>query len=129
MASHGPGGHETSDVTAAPVVGAGIILLVFVSAVTLAVWFFMHAVAEPLVGPAAKGVEPEPAAPAPDSAAYPIEDWRGVAAAARDQIENVGWVDQAHGVVHIPIDHAMQLIVQRQLPTRPQPQPPAKGKK
>jgi len=35
-------------------------------------------------------------------------------------LHRYGWVDQQAGVVHIPIDRAMQLLVQRGLPTRPQ---------
>jgi len=32
-----------------------------------------------------------------------------------------GWVDRQNGVVHIPIYKAMDLLLQRGLPTRPQP--------
>jgi hypothetical protein len=35
-------------------------------------------------------------------------------------LNSYGWVDQSAGVVHIPIDRAMQLLAQRGLPTRPQ---------
>lgn len=35
-------------------------------------------------------------------------------------LNTYGWVDQKAGIVHIPIDRAMDLIVQRGLPTRPQ---------
>jgi hypothetical protein len=35
-------------------------------------------------------------------------------------LHSYGWVDQSAGVVHIPIDRAMQLLAQRGLPTRPQ---------
>lgn len=34
-------------------------------------------------------------------------------------LNSYGWVDQQTGVVRIPIDRAMQLLVQRGLPTRP----------
>lgn len=36
------------------------------------------------------------------------------------QLNTYGWVDQKAGVARIPIDRAMQLIVQRGLPVRPQ---------
>lgn len=36
------------------------------------------------------------------------------------QLNSYGWVDQNAGVVHIPIEQAMKLIVQRGLPTTPQ---------
>ena len=35
-------------------------------------------------------------------------------------LHSYGWVDQPAGVVRIPIDRAMELLVQRGLPTRPQ---------
>ena len=35
-------------------------------------------------------------------------------------LNSYGWVDQSGGVMHIPIDRAMQLVAQRGLPTRPQ---------
>jgi hypothetical protein len=39
--------------------------------------------------------------------------------AAEDQILNTyGWVDQANGRVHIPIDRAMDMLPQEGLPTR-----------
>lgn len=34
-------------------------------------------------------------------------------------LDTYGWVDQKTGVAHIPIERAMQLIVQRGLPTTP----------
>ena len=49
------------------------------------------------------------------------------------ELNGYGWVDQAHGVVRIPIDRAMDMIVQRGLPARPasqlqQPEPrPGQG--
>jgi hypothetical protein len=37
-----------------------------------------------------------------------------------ETLNSYGWVDQQAGVVRIPIDRAMQLLVQRGLPSRPQ---------
>jgi hypothetical protein len=34
-------------------------------------------------------------------------------------LNSYGWVDEKNGVVHIPIEHAMQLVVQRGLPVQP----------
>jgi len=36
-----------------------------------------------------------------------------------DQLNSYGWVDQNAGVAHIPIDRAMDLIVEHGLPVRP----------
>ena len=35
------------------------------------------------------------------------------------QLHSYGWVDESGGVVHIPIDRAMQLVAERGLPTTP----------
>lgn len=46
-----------------------------------------------------------------------INDLRGQ---EEKTLNSYGWVDQQTGVVRIPIERAMQLLVQRGLPTRPQ---------
>lgn len=38
-------------------------------------------------------------------------------------LDTYGWVDQQHGVVRIPISRAMDLLVQRGFPARPQAGP------
>jgi hypothetical protein len=35
------------------------------------------------------------------------------------RLHTYGWVDQKAGIMYIPIDRAMQILVQRQLPTHP----------
>jgi hypothetical protein len=37
-----------------------------------------------------------------------------------DELNSYGWVDQSAGVAHIPIDRAMDLIVEHGLPVLPQ---------
>lgn len=37
-----------------------------------------------------------------------------------NQLNSYGWVDEKDGVAHIPIEHAMELTVQRGLPVYPQ---------
>ena len=38
-------------------------------------------------------------------------------------LEGHGWVDREKGVVHIPVERAMDLIAARGLPASPQPTP------
>lgn len=49
---------------------------------------------------------------------------------AREEIElsTYGWVDRTAGVVRIPIDRAMALVLERGLPTRASNAPPRTGK-
>ncbi len=43
----------------------------------------------------------------------------GFRLAEEQQLHSYGWVDKNAGVVHIPIEQAMQLLAQRGLPTTP----------
>ncbi len=40
------------------------------------------------------------------------------------KLNTYGWVDQEAGVIHIPIEQAMQIVAQRGLPVRPPNVPP-----
>jgi len=58
--------------------------------------------------------------PMPRLQSAPITDLQDMRAAENQILTGYGWVDQAHGVVRIPIDRAIDLLAQRGLPTRPQ---------
>ena len=47
-----------------------------------------------------------------------IHELREVRDAEEEKLYTYGWVDQNAGTVHIPIERAMQLIVERGLPTQ-----------
>jgi hypothetical protein len=57
--------------------------------------------------------------PEPRQQTHPAQDLAAFRAAKHDLLTSYGWVDQAHGVVHIPIDEAMQKIAERGLPDWP----------
>jgi hypothetical protein len=44
-----------------------------------------------------------------------------------NQLNSYGWVDQKAGVAHIPIERAMELLVQRGIPVRSSVSTPASG--
>jgi hypothetical protein len=44
----------------------------------------------------------------------------GIRTAEEKMLYSYGWVNEQNGVVHIPIERAIDLIVQRGLPVRPQ---------
>ena len=52
----------------------------------------------------------------------------GVHMAEEETLYSYGWVDQQAGTMRIPIDRAMDLLVQRGLPVRPQEATKAAGK-
>src|SRR5207248_1762862 len=88
---------------------------------------------EELPNTPAKDVAP-PAAPDVEmemKAASGVE-LREIRARENDDLESWGWVDQAHGVAHVPIERAMAHIVAHALPARalePVPTATAAGSK
>jgi len=65
---------------------------------------------------------PKPAPAAQDRAATGIEPiWKEPDRLARAHLEGYGWVDRAAGIVHIPIDRAMNLIVAEKKSSGPAP--------
>lgn len=53
--------------------------------------------------------------------AHPQADLAEYAQAAAAQLHSVGWIDQQRGIVHMPVEQAMQLLVQRGLPEEDAP--------
>ena len=67
---------------------------------------------------------PEPAPTAQARAAAGIEPiWKEPDRLARAHLEGYGWVDRAAGIVHIPIDRAMNLVLAGQKSSGPPPVP------
>jgi hypothetical protein len=66
--------------------------------------------------PLAQGVVQQP--PAPNLQTQPFKDVMQLKAEQRAQLHSYGWIDKANGVVHIPIERAMALTLQRGLPAR-----------
>lgn len=59
---------------------------------------------------------------APTSYAQPTGIvYREVQKESNAELSSYGWVDKSQQKVHIPIEQAMKLIMERGLPTRPQP--------
>jgi hypothetical protein len=56
--------------------------------------------------------------PAPRLQVHPAEDLVDYQAREKEQLASYGWVDREKGVVRIPIDRAMDLLVERGLPVR-----------
>jgi hypothetical protein len=66
--------------------------------------------------PLAQGVSQDP--PSPRLQTQPFKDIYELKTQQRGALTSYGWVDKAGGVVHIPIDQAMALVLQRGLPAR-----------
>ncbi len=66
--------------------------------------------------PTAVGRSQEP--PSPRLQTQPFKDVYQLKAEQLGALHSYGWIDKAAGVVHIPIERAMELTVQRGLPAR-----------
>ena len=51
--------------------------------------------------------------------AHPRQDLKELREAEDALLKSYGWVDKNEGVIRIPIDEAMKLVLQRGLPSRP----------
>lgn len=68
------------------------------------------------VYPLAVGQSQDP--PAPRLQVQPFKDVWELKNEQRGTLNGYGWVDKANGVVHIPIDRAMEITLQRGFPVR-----------
>ncbi|GIX07972.1 MAG: hypothetical protein KatS3mg115_2375 [Candidatus Poribacteria bacterium] len=59
----------------------------------------------------------------PEPRLRPIENmqWNAVRQEALQRLHSYGWVDPVRGIVHIPIERAIDLVAERGLPTRENP--------
>jgi hypothetical protein len=62
-----------------------------------------------------------PQTPEPRLQRDPAADWQTFHASELRKLSSYGWVDQGAGMVRIPIDRAMDLLVERGLPVQAQP--------
>ena len=123
--SGGPGhqprrGHETSDINIRNLIISGVLLCCLVIAGLLVSGVVFHYfVRHQGLGPPASPFEnvrmlpPEPRLQV--SAPKDLEQYK---AAQGEILNSYGWVDQKAGIVRIPIERAMDILVQRGLPVR-----------
>jgi hypothetical protein len=104
------------------VVGSAIVLIVL----CIATGIFVAALFRSLEGRAGKkderaiaaaGLErrPDRVPPPPRLQVYAVRHWKDFQAAERERLSTYGWMDRSTGVVHVPIERAMDLIAVRGL--------------
>ena len=74
--------------------------------------------------PSAEAQPPAERFPKPALQIDDVADMNQERVAANARLSTYGYVDQSIGIVHIPIDQAMDQIVKQGLPVRPAQQPP-----
>ena len=67
------------------------------------------------------GGDPAVRFPAPQLQPNPPADLNKFRTREEQVLNSYGWVDQSAGLVHIPIEKAIEILVQSGLPVRPQP--------
>jgi hypothetical protein len=126
-------GFEATDVSpnAIWLVTAGIV--VSVAVVIMAVtWMFHYLIRRDLASQQRSEIDrvtkavaaTRPNFPAPRLQVAPQVDLAALRAREDADLNGYGWVDRKAGVVRIPIERAMDLLVQRGLPVRGQPNAP-----
>ncbi len=114
-------GHETRDLNVRAVswFALGLVMaFVVISAAVIGLYkLFEHRQPSP-DAPSRIALQPHMIAPQPELQTAPAADLRRFQASENQKLHSSGWVDQSAGIIRIPIERAMDLIVQRGLPTR-----------
>ncbi len=118
-------GHETRDANAKWIFGLVVFLLVFGLGIHGILAWFLSALNhtpspkdhwEPIEGTVqAAAALP----PLPRLQVSPPVDLQSFRAREEKELHSYGWVNRTSGIVHIPIERAMELVLQEGLPTRP----------
>jgi hypothetical protein len=118
---------ETDRISTRIVVGFGVVVLAMavVAAVLMAVLFRTldrgaETQDEKVI--AAAGLEQggNEIPPLPRLQIHPVKHWMDFQTAERERLTTYGWMDRGTGVVHIPIDRAIELIAERGVGPLPQ---------
>jgi hypothetical protein len=118
------GGYERSDADVRNLLRFGFSLFVILVAVFLSMWwmFFYFAKSQQLGPPASPFENPQNARilpPQPRLQVQPHLDLQSYCDAQMKELNSYAMVDPSNDVVRIPVDRAMNLILQRGLPSRP----------
>ncbi|MGH9744794.1 MAG: hypothetical protein ACRD59_01635 [Candidatus Acidiferrales bacterium] len=126
---HGPEGYEHSDANVRSLYRYGSVLAILIVVVMFAMdaTYRFFAKIESLGPPASPFENVRVLPPAPRLQPQPGLDLKSYCAAEQQQLSSYGWVDQHIGVVRIPVDRAMAMVLKKGLPARPASQAAADG--
>jgi len=120
-------GYERTDASPRGLLRFLLIMAAILAAVALSLIFlFKHF--ERRENPASFVAAPfagaEPLPPPPRIQPVPGVDMQSYYQSQQNLLSTYGWVDKQNGIVRLPIDRAMQLLLERGLPVRPTTNPP-----
>jgi hypothetical protein len=118
---HGPEGYEHSDANVRSIYHFGAVLAILIVAV---MWSMVHTynffAKHESLGPPASPFENQRELPLqPRLQPHPATDLKSYCEMEEQQLSTYGWVDQQNGLVRLPVDRAMDLVLQKGLPARP----------
>jgi hypothetical protein len=117
---HGNWGHETRDIYVGKVALAAIALVVLMGlGAVVAYLTFDYLVSSPPGGASEAGIQSQELPPLPRLQVRAVQDLDKMREAAEERLSSYGWADRKNGLVRIPIDRAMDLILDRGLPVWP----------
>ena len=120
------GGHvryEREDSGTRSLYGAGLALAVIAIVFVAIAWGYFQYLAKreaarsPAASPLSAQARTQP--PEPRLQADPEADLAAMRAAENVQLSKLAWVDQSKGIVQVPIERAMELLVASGVPARP----------
>lgn len=94
--------------------GAGLVVVLMATFVAIRIFLSMLGGSQPL----AKAAPPQTDFPAPRLQTDDAADLARLRFAEETRLHAYGWVDREAGIIHLPIERAMELTVQRGLPAR-----------
>ena len=125
-------GYEVQDIKTRPLIWLAASVAGGAAVVHLALWLYLHTLrqeqqrAEQNVSPLAN-LRPLP--PAPRLQEAPAEDYQRLREAEETVLNTYGWVDRDKGVVRLPIERAMELLIERSEPKPADEQSQEQGKR
>lgn len=119
-------GHEERDANVRALAYFGLVLfgVIALTLVGMRMTFFHFAKSQQLGPPPTPFENARTLPPMPRLQVDPRVDLKNYREREEDILKSYGWVDKQNGVVRIPIDRAMSLLLERSLPAR-QTKPPA----
>lgn len=122
-------GYERKDIDVRTLAKLGIWLAVVLVVIFFAMkWTFSFYAETQKLGPPVspfEGGDLRVLPPAPRLQVAPTSDLRVYCNAEHQALTTYGWADKPTGAVRVPVDRAMQMLLERGLPVRPGSQPPA----
>ena len=118
---HGEEGYEHADANVRSLYQYGAVLAILIVAVmwTMVYTYNFFAKHESLGPPASPFENQRELPPQPRLQPHPATDLKRYCEIEQQQLTTYGWVDQNNGLVRIPVDRAMDIVLEKGLPTRP----------